>query len=196
MNQASPIIAAPYSTTQPNQSFPLYEGPVTFEQNDQQISCNAQIRFEWLPSPRVSFLSEEINNEQVPTLAAIGVSEEGKTTTIYIPGSSTPVPIGIFENTRKMGAEGFSVSLKGQCDESVIFDQGVDLKRVVFHMVNFENMSEGVISNNSDEHSHEWLGRATAEFDGWLLKIDTVENYGELEKALKSQGGYAITHSV
>lgn len=196
MQQAPTVIAPIYATPQPNASVQLYQGPVVLDQDGTRIDCEGEVRLEWLPSPRVIFSATESNADKTPSLADVDIYSENTPVTISIPGAMAPVPLAIVAVNRAWREDGGSVAVTGHCNDTIVTGGGVNLQHVVFHLVNFSETADGVIGEETPQETHEWLGRATAEFDGWKLTIDTLRSYKELKTALKAQGGFAITHAA
>jgi hypothetical protein len=178
-----PEALAPLYTV-PDASVPvlLYQGPLEITQAGLTDRGDGTLRYQWLPSPRITF---ELPLTQGQVLSTAPAS-------LRLPPSGAAA--NVFITRLSFGAgHGISVpSASGIVQQPFVQLTSPDAHVAVFHLANFCHYIGLPIGSPATGTS--WIGRATLEADGWRVTIDQLENYSNLRDILKRQSGYAVTH--
>lgn len=157
----------------PNEDFILTAGPMTVRQNGKEFAAaEGVVTFRWLPSPRVTF--EVYDNATVFALdeAALEI-HEGKILQVVLLGANYPVG-----------------SLKGRI-RSPSPHESEFADRMTFHVPNFHRYLGDPVRNA--DATGAWKARLQLTANDWSIYIDEVPNAENLRKALREEGGYALT---
>ena len=171
MTRLNPV----YTTPEPNTPIPLYDGPIGLG-NDV-----GSIRFEWLPSPKARF--------EIPDSDSYSRSDD---LALCLPGSNGPTPVLVTSIT---GGSHIPTSISGVLNGPMEFGTGTDLSHLIFHLTNFQSTFTLRDETPPERLTADWKpGDIFLDGGGWKVKVESVSNLDQLEKQLKSVGGYAITH--
>jgi hypothetical protein len=171
LEQSPTAIRPVYTTDEPNKAILLYEGSLEITQTANVKQGNGSVYFEWLPSPNVKFefFSQDswVPEFDVHQAASLNLLDIG-----------TSVEVSMSSPSYSANQDGEQLyQLSGELSEPIIVSSGNSLSYLLFHLVNTS-----------------WSGRVNLEAEGWSVAIDSLPNHTNIKKALKSQGGYAITH--
>lgn len=181
MFQYPPALIPVYLSREANESISLYSGPIDVVQNSVTTKGTGNIKFVWLPTPRLSF--EWTGNNLLP-----GIMPGSVVLKVNELGASVDAIAGFWSPVGRL------LNLSGVIIQPLEIGTGSDLKYVLFHVINFGKFQGQPISFISEFGTHSWVGRMVLEAEGWRVTIDSVRYFSELENQLGLSGGYAITH--
>lgn len=156
-----------YITEKPNSPIKLYEGSLEIHQNGTIKQGEGKVYFEWLPYPSVKF--ELLYSDRWSPLL-----NSAQRYPLNLLGISTKAEASV--HTFREDGKGMR-EVSGKLSNPIVDCSDKRLSYIVFHLVNIF-----------------WSSRVNLEVEGWSVTIDPVENHTDIKKALKSEGGYAITH--
>ncbi|MCX7859229.1 MAG: hypothetical protein N2385_04000 [Chloroflexus sp.] len=190
--QSIPVALKPhYATRLPNEEIVLYNGLIHIQVNDQPINMAKEgtVSLSWLPEPSIRFLIPDVGVGKFVDLAGKVVDRASDITVTLPPlemsGKGSITRMEMSTKTRAHPCYGILEidSILKPTSESVLF-----------HLVNFENYFEEPIKIDTDTKIRIWTGRLVLQNTDWEVVIDQTGNK-DLQKLLKAQGGFAITHT-
>lgn len=170
--EQSPTALRPvYTTDEPNKAILLYEGSLEITQNATVKQGNGSVYFEWLPSPNIKFecscQDSWLSGFDIHQAASLNLLDIG----ISLEASMSSPSYSANQDGEQL------YKLSGELSEPLIVRSEDSLSYLLFHLVNTS-----------------WSGRVNLEAEGWSVTIDSLPTHTNIKKALKSQGGCAITH--
>ena len=167
-------------TEAPNAPIPLYDGPLTFSGYGVKDSVTTgSLVFSWMPDPCVRI--------SVPRAGSGMLNLEH--TAVSFPGITTPTPANLTSGTISLHGER-SVAGSLSAITTVGTEQSCD--HVIAHIPNLRSYFGGLIRDRDRRAS--WRGRLDLSTGEWEVYLDEVPDEKKLRKALREQGGYALTH--
>jgi len=185
---APPAIEPFYSTAKPNQPIVLFRGRVDLVGTASTERHRGGIVLDWLPSPTLrTWVRGETSNLSLHTIMGpeeVDITPQTPRRTVQRQSKTTrggPRNVGTSFETG-------SHLLDYQCGDSA-----VPLSHGLMHLANFPRLRGrrvGFPDGSVDP------GRLVFEGGGWTIVVDPVRNSGDLEKLLKEDGGFALTHTA
>lgn len=171
---------------EPNQTIPIYSGDFLLRNGDYNMSLNGEIKFDWLPTIKVSFkgivLESNINpirmfhlNSEIELI--VGDFVFGK---CQISGSL------INKNTE---ISGFMIK------DPFLGDRTIQVDSIRFTIPNFKNFHSDPIKHTVGEKVHFNRRRLMFTDDEYLIALDGLHNYDSLKEKLSQKGGYIIQYN-
>jgi hypothetical protein len=171
-------IAPLYTTDVPSIRVPLYQGEVHIEQNGSHKIEAGTIYVRWSPTPSIDFEINPLQNSLHPDSDTI----------LIVPELNLKEEV-FFRNI----TSGKQSHCTGTFPGTVITGERTQQSDyILFHLPNFPNFPGEVIRN--EEATNTWHGRMQLKSTNWTLTIDEVRGGDTLVKALRREGGFAITH--
>jgi len=173
-----------HQTLNPNQDVTVFSGQIEVIYPDGfWIEGDGKILFRWLPNPSLRF---EV---------VLPLHDFGK---LRLSDVSLDLP-----ETDITGLNGAVSSISPSSSSMEVFVTGVlqddlsmpdpviELKELAFDVPNYHRY----LGDPVERGEHYWRGRLTLEADPWIIDIDATSDAGERIKAVRSAGGYVITHA-
>lgn len=167
---------------EPNASIKIHEGSFILK-TDENIEFNieGEIKYEWFPTTGVIFNGK-------PTIQSLDIFRElnnSKFVTLYL--ETLPIGIGYISNTHL----GNDVFIKGQMrNEALIGDFSIPVEKIKFSIPNFYDFLGISVKRITDDNISLQKGRMILENEKYVIKLDKVYDYKELNTALEEKGGY------
>jgi hypothetical protein len=140
MFQNHPVAIEPrYRTMEPNAPIVLYDGDAEVAIKGEVSTKHAEIRFVWLPSPRVEI--------QIADCFAFDLFEQNNLT-VTLRGRCGPLPVRWTGQHLSGGENAQPPSIVGSVTHDSLGDVAA-LKRVLFHVANFPSFLGKSIRNES-----------------------------------------------
>lgn len=176
---AIPRAIKPYYSLASPSAVPLYDGPLIFAVDDggSPDQVGGAVSLELTPRPQVLFRGSP------PRLLHIKQLLDG------VPSPELPA-ISVVPEPPQTVPEGSTSSWLGPVGGCVV-GKPTAVRTVIFHLVNFMHLHGSVIADDTDT----WTGRVIARAGPWIVTIDGRSDLSELEKDVRSTGGYAVTHT-
>jgi hypothetical protein len=184
-SEAPEPVSSYYASGNANEPVFLYRGDllVTTAEDSSPARFPGHLALHWLPTPRVRYeliakrqrmlhwFANDIQDSNVaaPTFTAVPVPPSGQ----------------------QLAASGDSAIFGGIFCPDLIGDSGAELSQVLFHVVNFRR----IMGDPLKKDGHWWRGRLSCRTTTWSIILDSLPEYGKLERELKEKGGYAVTHN-
>lgn len=160
-----------------NSPIVLYSGDIELlPVGGEMIRGNGEVRYDWLPRPRVRFTFAPAG----PIDAFALCTHLGEADLRLADGRALKVRITSLSDTAS-----------GDVDDAE-FGLASGIARVVFHVPNFLRFRGSVIRS---PNGAVWVGRAVVEVDGWRITLDELQNASKTIKDLKGVGGFSLTHT-
>lgn len=170
-----------FSTPTPNANVVLYEGPLGYKGAKGDLQGPGSIRLVWSPTSRMEF--------SIGPVAGHCLVEHGEGE-LTLDDSGTVVKVRTSGSGFQATEGEFSSTLRGFVSNDAA---GPDnLEHVVFHLPNFPAF-HGLWVAYPDVGQNK-AARVELEAVGWCLAIDADSDLEETLKALRAEGGNAITH--
>jgi hypothetical protein len=191
MNGVTPFSLPPaidpfYSTVRPNQPVVLFRGRVDLVGPASAERHRGGIVLDWLPSPTlrswVRGAASDLATRQIMGGGDVAITP--RTPERDVPRQSKTTRGG--PRTAETSFETGDHMLSYECG-----DGAADLSYGLLHLANFPRLHGrpvGWPDRSVDS------GRLLFEGGGWTITLDPVHNVADLEKELKKDGGFAITH--
>lgn len=186
-----PLIEPVYSQSSPNEPVELANTPVQFTHKDKTYERAAKVVMRFVPSDRLLFIipAEDMANNPFWTLGVASSLMEDRCIELSL-------------TDRGVSVEVFCVGVGLGPDEIVfvprtahipIPSQPQSLSTVIFHVFNFPRFF------SPDDYVLVSKGlsicdRAVFGANGWRITIAGTDKTENLDKSLRAQGGYAVTH--
>lgn len=193
MNGVMPTSAPPaidpfYSTAQPNQPIVLFRGRVDLVAATATERHRGGIVLDWLPSPTLrSWVRGPASD--LATQAVMGgdeVTVTPRTPRRTVPRQSKTTRGG--PRDAEMSFETGSRLLNYECgDDAAALVQGL------LHLANFPRLHGRAVAWPDGSVA---AGRLVFEGGGWTIVLDPVQNVADLEREMKNDGGFALTHTA
>lgn len=154
-----------------NEPIPIGEETIEITQDEVLIRTEAQIYLRLLPKPCLIIECE------VPASTRFLSAKYGQSITLI--KSAIDMNIVLLQSTGKDGQS--KLFFTPAYEPYTVLEKAEEqLETVVFDIINFAK----------------FYGKEPQiiETDGWLIEISSVPEFNEIDKTLKTQGGYAITH--
>lgn len=171
-------IVSPLASREPNRPLELAQGPAVLRHPGGTNLASGDLSLRWLPKPAVIFegQTQEISiemDELVLDMPGFS-SATGHVTHIGIPSGQVQIRLA---QSLEAGTSPFG--------------------SFMFHVVNFPYVLGAPVSRAGEDGW--WLGRLDLSVPGWDVVLDASEYFAMdahgLAKALKTSGGFAITHA-
>src|SRR6266540_5588774 len=167
-----------YTTPNPNDRVLLYEGDIEVHQSNQpRTTENGSLYISCLPNFDVDFELPEIEgniyNDEDVHLKIPSINLSGDAFLRNVVFGNKHACTGTFRKPVYRGNLALS-----DC--------------IIFHVINFPGYAGEHIRDS--EATTFWNGRLNMQSSTWVLTLDRVREGGQLIKALKREGGFAITH--
>ncbi len=173
-----------YLNQEANEPILLYKGVIEISQDGNLWRGDGVVRLEWIPAPGVHF--------QV-TGGIADPSVHNGSAAVLLVDLGISVPTQVSHVSASIRESGSSVTYSGVIESSVEIGTQSEISRVTFHVPNFpQTLGEPI---GTPDGSRSWLGRAVMKADGWRVTIDLLDSFSGLEKSLKFQSGYGVTHA-
>jgi hypothetical protein len=176
-------LESPYRTTTPNQTLLIYSGEMIIKQDLTVVKGQGSLELRWLPNPRLTFSlrTKDFSTHEIC---------HGDAQLIYSSKERyREVPICIQNivrsDTHSLGGRAYPIEFK---------DKEADLSSVTFHVTNFIGYRGKNIQRLQGSIINNWLGPIELETQEWIILVDKVQNFDNLNKQLRLEGGYAVTH--
>ncbi|MER5253716.1 MULTISPECIES: hypothetical protein [unclassified Streptomyces] len=163
-----------------NEALLLHSGELVVIQGSQRILVEGVIRWEWLPTPQITY---EFSTDS-PEINAWDITEEF---TVDIPGevtSSLESPTGSEISNPLFRASGRM--------ENSTYGTGEDVRRVTFHVPNMPEVNGHWLSAPG---GGSWNGRLAFRAGDWVITLDSRPDRRAIRDQLRNRGGYATTHT-
>ena len=180
-------ISPPHFTNSPNERIDFYSGQMVLKTNGKkQILQDGILSLHWLPRPRIRFTG--IPEGGFPSLT-IGEQEE----VLQIDELAAEAVVIVTQT--KYGPQGSELS--GILNEPMEIGNATgSLDHIDFALTNFHSYFGQPIRPRDSNLMSTWAGRLECRTDEWLLTVDQVQNWKDLEKQLKDEGGFAVSHGA
>jgi len=169
-----------FATDMSNAPIELYSGPITIHTDNKTTANDARIYFTWLPEP-------EIVADVIPD-SELDFKLFGFDNTISLKIDKLNIETNAIGTFLTIGNESSMVLHLHPC----VMNTASECSNMMFQVVNFTNYMGTAISFTQNSYSR---GRMELSTDGWQIILDQTPNCSDLEKQLKKDGGYAITHT-
>jgi hypothetical protein len=188
-----------YVTEQPNQAITISESEdVELVHENSAHRGLAEVSLQFLPSPSL-VIKARFDADSVVPIHSLGFGPH----LLRFVSRNTETEVIVTElSTEYVGTMSVQATLvpNGEMVSFGLTDRPT-IREVRFHVVNFLNFysHDDQFSNNrsfGDETTGRWqlLGATNLAVDGWRITLSALPTTSDLEKALRAQGGYAITH--
>ncbi len=176
-------------TYEPNAPIDLTETVIRFDVDGAQIEMPARAILRLLPNPRLVIECVE------------GLSEEY----MQLDFTQSHITASLFDTKTEfiIGQGGFTfgkaskveVTLSPKYEPVSIYRTGKRISSLEFGILNFPNFLQG--QDKKVVVGEQWriIGSVLLRTDGWEIEIAAVTAASDIEKRLKEEGGYAITHT-
>ena len=176
-------IDAYHSVSQSNEDVQIYKGKINLRNKvGKTIIGDGEILFKWLPSPtiRFQFKADGISNIEKNIFEEIFID---------IPKIDV-VGLRALILSNKFNSNSTQLALTGRiCEELPLQEE--TLTELFFDVPNYlDYFGKPIIREEKLER-----GRLILEADGWIIKIDTLNDVNDRINVVKSTGGYIITHA-
>ena len=150
------------------------------------ILQNSKMFIHWLPRPRIQFSGTPESGAPILTFG----QNQGKET---LEIEEFGINASVLVTDAHYGTQGSEIS--GILNESIdIGDITTSISHIDFALVNFHNFVGKSIRPSSLETLCSWQGRLEFITDEWMLTIDQIRDLKGIEKKLRVEGGYSISH--
>lgn len=180
---ATPSALTPtYPFNAPNEPLELYSGTLTASEGDAPVSVDGVIRWEWLPTPRVTYTfatdDPKTNGWEIGGDIQVSVPE------------SEPLLSGDSESATAEDLPGaWALSIDGWLKPTTRGDSS-DVRRVTFLLPNVPQVHGAWIRG----HGRSWNGRWSLEAGDWQFTIDERHDRIPVRQELRKSGGYVFTY--
>jgi hypothetical protein len=179
------IIISPVEMNEPNQPITIFEGDFKLKYDDKEILINGQIQFEWFPNTGARFSGNtssdltDINNKP-EILNQIELILDGlKFGDCFI----TNIKFNNHDNP-----------LKGILKKDAVKgDKSIPVNKINLAIPNLREFYGTRVKNKNGDESYP--NRIILENNEYQIIIDKCPDYRDLEKSLKSKGGYIVLYS-
>jgi hypothetical protein len=178
-NQFEPHLTNYYSQFHPYNKFNLYQGEFSIKfnnQNPEKVSGN--IDFNYKPNPRIE-ISFNSNSD---------IGNDFQNFTTFHPELDISIECLLLKSTDHLQETGTQITALIKSNPQ--FDETIELINVKFFLVNFPYVLGRPISLEGQI----WSGRYKLEVDNWHITIDALRNIKNIQKFLRENNRYAITH--
>lgn len=185
---ASSAIEPFYSSARPNQPIVLFRGHVDLVGAASTERHRGGIVLDWLPSPT---LRTWVRGPASAFATATIMGAEGVTITPRTPRRTVPRQSKTTRGGPRNAATSFEASshlLNYECG-----DGAATLSHALLHLANFPRFHGRLVGWPDGSQDP---GRLLFEGAGWTITLDPVYNGAVLEKELKNDGGFALTHTA
>lgn len=179
-----------YRTAKPNDRISLFDGQFEISQSGVSVLVQGEISLVWLRNPSINFCFKD--NRPGITKQLAGFTDGP--VSLRIPGFLDTVNATVFELVRTTDSKGARVACSGDVWEPLRKGSQQNLSAVLLHLPNFcDTLGVGI---KRPDLGLSWLGRFNLVSDDWKITLDKAENYQSVFLALKTLGGFALTHIV
>ena len=176
-----------FEDMQANESLRLYAGSLSLYDGSQTFNGTGNVEFTFVPELAVHY---ELGLANTPAF----ISSDNENQKIEVPGLTTSVAIHLTSFQFGISSSPSPSSISGSMKEAAQYGVQERLGRVKFSLVNFHDYYGQVIYRAVGGKPNKWRGRATFEFDKWVVTLDALHNILERRKQAKASNGYAVTH--
>jgi hypothetical protein len=171
-----------YSTSKPDEPVRLFQGRMGIRQGSYIGEGDGALDLVWSSRPKLRF--------DIPSLSPLGGVRAGDCV-LTIPPLGAEAPAHISEAQHDLAHGAHSVGARGWPDQNVEVGHDAPVHRVVFHVVNFWPYLNPRPADAPPEYNPGWVA---FEGGGWKITLQAVPGSGKLERALRYDSGYGITH--
>jgi hypothetical protein len=166
-----------------NQTITLYKGEIEFLDDSKAYQGYGEITFNWLPDIKVKF------SFQASSFRSLDFNKDISLRLLIPEISRTKISSKVRIPTYSLGSINIVSDHLPNCE----LGDGSDLSFVIFHLTNFVDYKGDYVETNYETASPI---RLVLESDEWRVTIDYIKNKdADIMYTLRSNGGYAITHS-
>ena len=169
----------PYRTPEPNANIPLYKGRIRLRQGERVVEGAGAVDLRWLPTPVFQFVIPDGGRlDLAPSDCELELPDRRWS------GRGAIVSLG------KDGVRGFVDRAEGMA--GVVEEGSSRLAQLRLHVPNFHETYGRPLSRTNEKG---WYGgRWVFDVEPWRLTCDKLD--AGIHEALKTAGGYALTHVV
>jgi hypothetical protein len=178
-----------YDTPEPNQNIPLSKEKVIIAIDKDTVDFEADVIWEFVPVPRVKIYGE------LPPNYSFQDTKEHYTLCLPKRNLSMDVLICEFRLTSHPPVSGLPVTVEPRPQPFTAMGSGASqLKKVVFHLVNFRDFyAEPIIVKPKPTQSLR-LDQVELNAGGWKIILASMVTTRNRIRTLRAKGGYVITH--
>jgi hypothetical protein len=179
-------------TYKPNTPISLAETQIVFYVNGHLVEMPAKAVLNLLPKPILRIECEDnLTNEY---LHLVHFNDKSITASIYEQETEFIIGHSSVRWSRIQGDSRISLSLVPKREPISIHRTDGELSSVEFGVLNFPNFLGKQDKSVEKEGKSRRLGAVQLKADHWVIDVTAEFNLSEMEKELKSTGGYAVTH--
>lgn len=163
----------------------LFLGPIPAS-NENQLDGDARVELRWMPFPNIHFTLtyecplHESEPHYIPHRLKLPIS-----------GQTSCALLGTLS---QHDGSRFVRRLDGHLTDGMLVGDDCEVGQVDFHLINFPEYSGTSVRVVTDTHERQWGGRLTLAAEPWTIEIDSVEERSELDRELRTTGGFAVTN--
>jgi hypothetical protein len=182
-NGTSPTANEPfYQVPTPNRDMTVLSGKMQFTvQGRDRIEGDGSLIFRWLPRPSLRF---QVTQSSASTGIPLGEAS------LDVPSAGLTGVCACIESWT-FSSDRMETSLMGAVDDFSLGADGAILKQLLFDIPNFHEYDGSWIARRNGGS----LGRLTLETTDWFIHLDATADLGERIRALRSHGGFLVTHA-
>ncbi len=178
-------VSSRHRTSTVNEAVVLYEGKAIINETDGPTERDVVIVHEWIPRPvivcRYSTAGSHVFHGDTRLL--------NEPVTIEIPSLDATVTAYHYDGYSSGEEHQHGLVVHGQVE----IGAGTIMSRVIFHVIDCHDFSEGTIRHGS---GYSGTGRIDLVSADWRIRIDRTEDSPGLLTSLEQTGGRALTHRV
>jgi hypothetical protein len=179
-NEAPNAIQADPPLGAANEPLLLHAGELVVAQGTRRISVEGVIRWEWLPTPQITY---EFSTDS-PELNAWDITEEFNVEIPEVITVDSEIPADDEDSSPLLRASGRM--------KNTTVGPGEDVRRVTFHVPNMPDVNGHWLS---EPGGRSWNGRLAFHAGDWMIILDSRPDRRAIRDQLRDRGGYATTHT-
>lgn len=170
-----------YTTESANKSIILYSGYITIIHKDgNKITGNGEIRYTWLPSPKISFIVNDVH------------TSTGSEDSYYLLVEEIGIKYPCFITNCVFGSRGMYI--EGFVNKNILVGSGQECEYIICQIANFPEHFGSVIKERSRNSFRR--GRMLIECRDVEIIIESVPKKSSLLKEFRVNTGYVFTDTL
>jgi hypothetical protein len=169
-----------FVTEEPNQDIPLYSGSFDVYGADVRLAFEGTVTFRWLPRPATVIEGH----------SATRSNRDLEDVRVAIPNQKSKTRLLVLGCVRSMDQTKLTAWPRGH----LRLGREAAVESVKFHLTNFHAIRGHAVKAQSADGLKWGAWRTSLQSERWVVTLDEVPGYAQLEAAVHRRGGYAISH--
>ncbi len=182
-------ITTPIIMDKANQPIPIYEGVFTLRKDKHLFAAvNGSLKFHWFPTPSVRFTGFAEDDSAIEALEYVAEDNVFEIVIDEVKFGEGAITSFTLDNNLKLEGTILSKAIEG--------DRSIPVSKIGFIIPNlrefFGHTTKEITNTGSVNLSYT---RITFENDEYVISIDKLNDFKDLHKSLKSEGGYVALYA-